>query len=328
VVKKQSDRVNLKPMKGFQRLIFLSILGTYLVILAGAVVRGTGSGLGCPDWPRCFGQWVPPMDISELPVNYKEVYKIAGKTIADFDPFKTWTEYINRLLGVVLGFLIVILFGMSFKMRHFEKNIPWFCGGLLFLILIQGGVGALVVSTHLKPFIITIHMFLAVVLLFGLLYLRKYCEDLQDTRIVQKVDQRGLLLTRILVGLTFFQVLLGTQVRQEVDHFMRDTMEATASTIMNFLGIGFFIHRSFSLVIVALFVYLLAHFHRQRYNRAAFFLTLMAFFSVLGNIATGITLNYFGFPANAQPPHLFFGILALGFLYTLGLNLRGTLLDD
>jgi cytochrome c oxidase assembly protein subunit 15 len=315
-------------MKGFQRILFLSIVGTYLVILAGAVVRGTGSGLGCPDWPHCFGQWVPPMDISELPANYKEVYKIAGKTIADFDPFKTWTEYVNRLLGVVLGFLIVILFGLSFGMKKYEKNIPWFCGGLLFLIIIQGGIGALVVSSHLKPFIITIHMFLAVVLLFGLLYLRKYCDDLQDTAIVQKVDHKALVITRILVALTFFQVLLGTQVRQTVDHFMRDTLEATHETIIGHLGVSFYVHRTFSLVILGLFLYLLTYFQRQRFNRSAFFTCLMAFLCVLGNVSTGIALNYFSFPANAQPPHLFFGVMTLGLLYSLSLNLRGTLLED
>ena len=129
-------------MKSFQRIIFLCIIGTYSVILAGAVVRGTGSGLGCPDWPRCFGQWVPPMDIHDLPENYKEVYKIAGKTIADFDPFKTWTEYINRLLGVILGLGIVTLFIKSFGLKEHERNLPWFCGGLLFLVMIQGGIGA------------------------------------------------------------------------------------------------------------------------------------------------------------------------------------------
>jgi cytochrome c oxidase assembly protein subunit 15 len=315
-------------MKGFQRMIFLSILGTYLVILAGSVVRGTGSGLGCPDWPHCFGQWVPPMDISELPANYKEVYKIAGKTIADFDPFKTWTEYINRLLGVVLGFFIVILFGLSFAMKKYERNIPWFCGGLLFLILVQGGVGALVVSTHLKPFLITIHMFLAVILLFGLQYLRKYCDDLENTAIVQKVDPKALLMTRILVGLTFFQVLMGTQVRQQVDHFMRDTFEATHETVINFLGPIFYIHRSFSMVIVGLLIYLLAYFQKQRYNRSGFFTTLLAFLCVMGNIVTGITLNYFHFPSTAQPPHLFFGVMTLGLLYSLSLNLRGSLLED
>lgn len=315
-------------MKGFQRIIFLCILGTYLVILAGAIVRGTGSGLGCPDWPRCFGQWVPPMDISELPANYKEVYKIAGKTIADFDPFKTWTEYINRLAGVVLGFLMIILFGMSVKLREQERNLPWYCGGLLLLILIQGGVGALVVSTHLKPFIITIHMFLAVVLLFGLLYLKKYCEDLEDTSIVQKIDEKALLITRILVAATFIQVLLGTQVRQQVDHFIRDTLEATNETIISFLGPLFYFHRTFSLVIIGLFIYLLVYLHRSRCNRGAFFLTLFAFFCVLGNVFTGIALNYFEFPANAQPPHLFFGVMTLGLLYSLSLNLRGTLLED
>lgn len=327
-MKKQNDHDSLCSMKGFQRLIFLSILGTYLVILAGAVVRGTGSGLGCPDWPTCFGQWVPPTDISELPANYKEIYKISGKTIADFEPFKTWTEYINRLLGVVLGFVIVLLFGKSFKVRSYDPNIPWFCGGLLFLILVQGGVGALVVSTHLKPFLITIHMLLAVLLLFGLLYLRKYCHDLQNTALVQKIDAKALGITKILVGLTFFQVLLGTQVRQQVDHYIRDTFQATHETIIGFLGSVFYVHRTFSLVIIGLFIYLMIYLQKNHLNRSAFFTAFLAFLCVMGNVATGIMLNYFGFPTNAQPPHLFLGVLTLGFLYSLSLNLRGSLLED
>jgi cytochrome c oxidase assembly protein subunit 15 len=315
-------------MRGFRNVLFFSIVGTFLVILAGSIVRGTGSGLGCPDWPRCFGQWVPPMDITELPQNYKEVYQIAGKTIADFDPFKTWTEYINRLLGVVLGFLIVILFGLSFGMRKYERNIPWFCGGLLFLIMLQGGVGALVVSTHLKPFLITIHMFLAIVLLFGLLYMKKYCDDLENTSIVAKIDPKAIKITKILVATTFAQILMGTQVRQQVDTITRDTLEAAPENVIENLGAIFYVHRTFSLIIVSLFIYLLVYFQRTRYNRHAFFLTMMAFICVLGNVATGITLNYFDFPANAQPPHLFFGVSAIALLYSLSLNLRGTLLED
>ncbi len=308
--------------------MFFSIVGTFLVILAGSIVRGTGSGLGCPDWPRCFGQWVPPMDITELPHDYKEVYKIAGKTIADFDPFKTWTEYINRLLGVVLGFFIVILFGLSFGMRKYERNIPWFCGGLLFLILLQGGVGALVVSTHLKPFLITIHMFLAIILLFGLLYMKKYCDDLENIAIVPKIDPKALMITKVLVLTTFIQILMGTQVRQQVDTLTRDTLEATPEHVIENLGAIFYVHRSFSMIIVGLFIYLLVYFQRTRYNRHAFFLTMLAFVCVLGNVTTGITLNYFDFPANAQPPHLFFGVSAIALLYSLSLNLRGSLLED
>jgi cytochrome c oxidase assembly protein subunit 15 len=315
-------------MKAFQRILLLCIVGTYLVILAGAVVRGTGSGLGCPDWPRCFGRWVPPMDISELPENYKEVYKIAGKTIADFDPFKTWTEYINRLLGVILGFLVTLLFIFSFKVKQYEHNIPWFTGGLLLLIIIQGGVGALVVSTHLKPYLITIHMFLALIMLFGLLYLNKYCKDLEDTNIVQPVDPKSLFLGRLLVGFTFVQILMGTQVRQSVDHLIRDTGLATHATVMEMISGIFYVHRSFTLIILGLFFYLLFHLQQVRYNRSAFFLCLSAFFCACGNVVTGMTLNYMGFPANFQPPHLFFGIMTIGLLYQLTLNLRGSLLDD
>jgi cytochrome c oxidase assembly protein subunit 15 len=315
-------------MKSFQRLIFFSILGTYLVILAGAVVRGTGSGLGCPDWPRCFGQWIPPIDVTELPENYKDVYKITGKTIADFDAFKTWTEYLNRLLGVLLGLLIIGLFIISNKLKSIEKNLPWFSGGLLLLIIIQGGVGALVVFTHLKPFIITTHMFLAVLLLFGLIYLKKYCKDLEKRSLTMKVDQKGLRITKLLVSLLFIQVLLGTQVRQQVDHFMRDTIIANQYNVIDFLGYVFYIHRSFSLVIVGIFFYLLFHFQKRSFNRNAFFQTLFAFLAVLSNVGTGIALNYFDFPSQAQPLHLFFGVLSLGLLYTLSLNLRGTLIGD
>lgn len=315
-------------MKSFQRIILLSVIGTYLVILAGAIVRGTGSGLGCPDWPRCFGQWVPPTDLSELPANYKDVYKIAGKTIADFDPFKTWTEYLNRLLGVILGIGIVALFVKSFTLRQTEKSLPWYCGGLLFLILIQGGVGALVVSTHLKPFLITIHMFLAILLLFGLLYLKKYCEDLENISIVPQVNRKSLSVAKVLIFFTFIQILMGTQVRQQVDHLIRDTQLANAANVVSKLNWVFLTHRSFSLVIVALFSYLLMYLHRSQYNRVAFLLTLFSFICVLINVATGIMLNYFSFPANAQPPHLFFGVMSIGFLYSLYLNLKGSLLED
>lgn len=315
-------------MKGFQRILFLCIVGTYLVILAGAVVRGTGSGLGCPDWPRCFGQWIPPTDISELPANYKELYKISGKTIADFEAFKTWTEYVNRLLGVVLGFLMIGLFIRSFKVRNIDRSIPWFTGGLLFLIIIQGGVGALVVSTHLKPFVITIHMFLAVMLLFGLLYLRKYCRDLADSSLVPPTPVKSLFISRVLVWITFFQVMLGTQVRQQVDHLMRDTLEATQYTVIGQLNFLFFIHRSFSLILVGGLIYLLVIIQRDRSNRGDLGLAVFSFLACMANVVSGISLNYFDFPPIAQPPHLFFGVLTLGLLYQLSLNLRGSLLDD
>ena len=109
-----------------------TLVAVYVLILVGSVVRSTGSGMGCPDWPRCFGSWIPPSSASELPDNYKEVYaasrvkknvkfigmlKMIGmnetasklesdKTVLveeDFSPLKSRIEYINRIVGVVIG---------------------------------------------------------------------------------------------------------------------------------------------------------------------------------------------------------------------------------
>jgi len=171
-------------------------------------------------------------------------------------------------------------------------------------------------------------MFLAVLLLFGLMLLSKYCHDLEDSSIQQPNDPKAFSLSRILVYLAFFQVLMGTQVRQNVDHLLRDTMEATRSTVIELLSPLFYVHRSFSVLIVGLMIYLLFHLHRSRYNRSAFGLCFLALIATAGNIGTGIILNYFNFPREAQPLHLFFGIVTLGFLYRLFLNLKGSLLED
>jgi hypothetical protein len=73
-----------------------------LLILAGGIVRSSGSGMGCPDWPLCFGQVIPPLVESDLPANYQEIYAERGYADTRFNALKTWTEYLNRLLGAVM----------------------------------------------------------------------------------------------------------------------------------------------------------------------------------------------------------------------------------
>jgi cytochrome c oxidase assembly protein subunit 15 len=314
-------------MAPFQRLVSFTIFMTYVVILAGSVVRGTGAGLGCPDWPQCFGQWIPPVDISELPVDYKEQYKIAGKTIADFDAFKTWTEYMNRLLGAFLGLLVLWMFVQSFNYTEREKNLPWYCGGLLLLISMQGGVGALVVSSHLKPYVITLHMLLALLLLFSLQYLRKYCRDLDNFGINFNQDRHNLPVTKILIAMGMLQVFLGTQVREQVDHLIRDTQTATAATVIDQLNWVFYVHRTFSLAFVGLTVWALVRLYRHDITGSAFKRGILFFVLLMSNVVSGVALNYFGFPTEMQPPHLFIAILAMGVLFRQYLEQKGTLIS-
>ena len=129
----------------------------------------TGSGMGCPDWPKCFGSWIPPTNISDLPVNYKEIYAHRGYDKLDFNPFNTWTEYINRLLGLLSGLFCCALLGVSFYIRD-----TWLITATSFLVLLmgfQGWMGAVVVYSVLAPFKITIHMLIALLIVTVLLYL-------------------------------------------------------------------------------------------------------------------------------------------------------------
>ena len=182
MTKKPVDRL-------FRSLNVISIVSVYLLILAGGIVRSTGSGMGCPDWPKCFGDYIPPTDVSELPENYKEIYsqkrheknirvasmieafgftKLSHKLRKDdsilveqtFNPTKTWIEYINRLIGVFVGFFILLGFARSFKFWSSDKKVMTWSLGVLLLVIFQGWIGSIVVSTNLLPGMITFHMLL------------------------------------------------------------------------------------------------------------------------------------------------------------------------
>ncbi|HEX4914405.1 MAG TPA: COX15/CtaA family protein, partial [Vicinamibacterales bacterium] len=85
-------------LTSFQRLALWTTAATYFLILVGGLVRASGAGLGCPDWPRCFGSWIPPASAAALPPQFD---------ISQFNPTLMWTEYLNRLLGVIVGLLIL-----------------------------------------------------------------------------------------------------------------------------------------------------------------------------------------------------------------------------
>src|SRR5215210_7261572 len=144
----------------FSKVILVTI---FLVILAGGVVRMTQSGMGCPDWPKCFGRWIPPTSENQLPQNYKDLY--AFKYVdTSFNPYHTWVEYINRMLGALLGLLLIVQFFWSFRFFKSNKKIVWLSFALLLLTGFQGWLGSKVVSTNLESVKVTTHMLVALVI--------------------------------------------------------------------------------------------------------------------------------------------------------------------
>ena len=103
-------------MRFIKKWVLATFILTFLEIIAGGVVRTTQSGMGCPDWPKCFGLWVPPTNASELPANFESFLK-AQDIDHTFNAYHTWIEYINRLLGVLLGVFGIVQLAIIFRKK-------------------------------------------------------------------------------------------------------------------------------------------------------------------------------------------------------------------
>ncbi len=286
--------MNLRPSKlsrlGVTRLSVVTLVSVYVLILVGGIVRSTGSGMGCPDWPKCFGQWVPPTEAGQLPANYQEIYsqqraakneRFANYLGAfgfaqladqikndpsileeeDFNATKTWIEYLNRLMGAVVGLLILATFLVS--LRYWNRD-RWLVGGTfatLVTVALQGWIGSVVVSTNLLPWMITVHMLLALLIVALLTFV-----VLKASRTNPKTieDQRRLKVTLgVLLVLTLVQIVMGTQVRESVNEVAATLGETQRERWIDSLDWVFYVHRSYSIILLLGHVYLAYTLYRK-----------------------------------------------------------------
>lgn len=334
-------------MRTFYKLSLSTLVAVYLLIMVGGVVRSTGSGMGCPDWPKCFGQWIPPTSVEQLPENYKEVYaanrhkknerfakyltafgfhetaeKILNdpsiKEESDFNPVKTWIEYVNRLVGVVIGFLIFAVFVYSWRYRKVKSSLTLIAFLCFILVGFQGWIGSFVVSTNLTPWVVTIHMFLAMVIVAMLIWLVHKAHVHQE--VIRYPEQPSVLMNLLLAGcmlVLLAQIILGTQVREAIDR-MAVLISSRENWISAIEG-DFILHRSFSWVVLILHVILTVKLWKtQRVNR--FVLTVILL--ILGTVLTGVGMAWFSIPPFLQPMHLTLATITFGVQFLLLLRIN------
>ncbi len=295
------------PTKNIQRFILLAqitLVFIFLVIIAGSVVRATGSGMGCPDWPKCFGKWIPPTDASQLPENYKEIYAGEHHAVAEFNALNTWTEYLNRLAGAILGVLIFIQLLVSIRIKKYDKRI--FILSLLsfFLIGFQGWLGAKVVSSNLAPLKITIHMVMALVILSFAVAIIYRAKKLLDPAKEISVQPRIIQVAALVLLMTIIQIMLGTQVREEVDVLMKNFDAAFRGDIIENLGITFNVHRTFSILIMWMNFYLVFKIIKTCTDTSLKNMGKILATILIIEFLVGVILNRFALPAALQPVHL------------------------
>lgn len=306
-------------ISGYNKLVRITLVIIYLLIVAGGVVRCTGSGMGCPDWPKCFGMWIPPTEVSQLPINYQEIYSSLGYHSTEFNVSKTWTEYLNRLLGAISGFMVLISFIYSLFLKNEKSKMILACITLL-LIGFQGWLGAKVVSTNLAPYMITIHMFFALVIVIMLIY-SLYISSKFDFNKAISLNNSLVTLAFVVFLITFLQILLGTQVRKEVDITALFYNNMNRDLWIDRLGIKFLVHRSFSIVVLGLNIYLFQLIFKSFTNGLVRFLGILNLASIVLIIFSGIGLNYFNIPSWIQPIHLLLSSIIFGVQFYLFVHL-------
>ncbi len=307
----------------FQKLLLLTITVVYLLILAGGIVRSTGSGMGCPDWPRCFGSWVPPTDISQLPSNYQEIYGAKLKGEVEFNPLKTWIEYINRLLGVLTGLFIFATLIGSIPYLKTDKKVFFLCLLAFLLVGLEGLLGAKVVSAELHPRIVTLHLLLAVAVVFALLFaLARTFENTVDLgEIVKKKSVVKLLNTLIFISIV--QVLLGTQVREAMDDIIIRLGENNRNKWIDNMDYHFYIHRSFSILVLILHAGVVYVLNQNIVGKSIIHNFTRALMTIIVlEAVSGIVLSYLNVPAAAQPIHVTLAVLSLGLQFVIWLGVR------
>ncbi len=328
------------------KIIKLAIISVYLIFIAGSVVRMTGSGMGCPDWPKCFGYYIPPTSEEQLEwkeatyfkkgviIIYDEALFVAKQDVntdstfnsdnwnpytkheyATFNVYHTWTEYINRLSSVLAGFVFLfLLWKVTFHKNKIKGVAPLVY--LAFLgMLFEAWLGKVVVDSFLTPYIITFHMIGGLVII-GLLLRARFL-----------VEKRGLTITTYKPNTLFYnllvislcmmigQILLGTQIRQFVDEQVKQFgFEHKEFRLLN-PSFKFYFHRSFTIAVVLVnaFLFWLNYKYKLGFKQVKYIVALLFF-----EAFTGVLMYYVNFPFGTQAIHLLSGALLYGVLiYTL-----------
>lgn len=184
---------------GIQNLLRITLVFTLCVILMGAYTRLSDAGLGCPDWPGCYGMMKVPSQHSEL-IQAQNTFP--GQQV---EPKKAWLEMIHRYIAAALGLLVLVIFILCLKKPDAPKKLATI---IAILILFQAALGMWTVTMKLMPIVVMSHLIggFSLISLLLLLYLRTKPQGLPGAELAAK---RLAPLALAGMGVLILQIILG-----------------------------------------------------------------------------------------------------------------------
>ena len=274
--------------KFFFRSALISTILSYLLIFVGGLVRVSGSGLGCPDWPKCFGRWIPPTSIEQIPAHIDP---------AIFNIVLAWIEYGNRMLGVIVGISIVVM--TIIAIIYFRKNSKILYSSILSLFLVgaNGGLGAIVVSSLLNSFVVSLHMILALFLVSVLSY-----TTIESYKLTNSNQFTGIHLSRsvsisliALWILIIVEILLGTGIRTNIELIAIDNPLLSKGELLNALESYKYLHSVLGFSLLFLSAYL-SYLFKDDFLGLSKQLVYFIFVMILFQIFLGELMIFFELP--------------------------------
>lgn len=290
-----------------------------VLIFVGAIVRASGAGMGCPDWPKCWGCLIPPTSADQIDPDKLDIEKYRRKAvqygidpatitkesvIASYNPVHTWTEYINRLTSMPLSLLTLAVFGLSFRKKNRTPGVVVASTTALILLGVNAWMGARIVHSGLKPGIITLHMALAIAMLCVLVFIAwRGCE--KPWRLAASSCRGGLnQLAWLLFILVLAEGVLGSQIREKTDELKRTHPDAPRVEWVGELeqSTTYLIHRSASWAILLVAIYFFSK--ALSAGIGAPMLEKVILGTVLGQMVLGLVLSQVGVLPFAQVLHI------------------------
>ena len=323
----------------YPKLSHAALVSVLVLIFVGAIVRVTGAGMGCPDWPTCWGMLIPPTRVDQVDFEQLDIGKFRRKAErmgrdpseisreslrAEFNPRHVWTEFTNRLFALPVGFFSLAAFISSFRFRSSRPSVFWLSFAALLLVLANAWMGARVVYSGIAPGVLTTHLALAMTLI-GVLAYCVWAGTAEPAKLPLSGNTRGMrTAVGLLLALVITEGILGSQIREMTDELAKSHINAPRESWIGELeaSAAYLIHRSFSwlLLVLTLFAYLMAKRNQADGTTASQKGVLLI---MLAQMILGILMARVHIYSWAQVLHVGLAAILLAFLFRWFLMIPG-----